>query len=67
LNNTASLARAMPFEVNLWKPQMLCFKIIHGHWPEFKDKAGQGDADAQERIRGAALLAENFSVRLPSP
>lgn len=67
LNNAAMLARAMPFEVNLWKPQTLCFKILHERWSEFKDKAGQGDADAQEWIRDATLLAENFSVRLPSP
>ncbi|UJX41183.1 DUF3536 domain-containing protein [Desulfovibrio sp. JY] len=67
LNNAAMLARSMPFEVNLWKPQTLCFKILHAHWSEFKDKAGQGDADAKEWIRDATLLAENFSVQLPSP
>jgi len=65
LNEAATLARSVPFEVNLWKPQTLCFKIIHAHWPEFKSKAVQGDNDARKWIRNATLLAENFSVQLP--
>jgi len=65
LNNTAMLARSVPFEVNLWKPQTLCFKIIHTYWQEFKRKAAQGDNDARKWIRNATLLAENFSVQLP--
>ena len=65
LNKAALLARSMPFEVNLWNPQTLCFEIIHAHWPPFKDKADQGDADAQAWIQNATLLAENFSVQLP--
>lgn len=65
LNNTAVLARAVPFDVNLWRPQTLCFKIIHAHWPEHKRKAVQGDAEARKWIRSATVLAENFSVQLP--
>jgi len=65
LNKAAILSRAMPFEVNLWKPQTLCFQIIHAHWPEFKGKAVQGGNAAKEWIRQATLLAENFSVKLP--
>lgn len=65
LNNIATLARSVPFEVNLWKPQTLCFKIIHTYWPEFKNKAVQGDNEARKWIRNATLLAENFSVQLP--
>jgi alpha-amylase/alpha-mannosidase (GH57 family) len=65
LNNAAVLARSVPFEVNLWKSQTLCFKVIHMHWSEFKAKSVQGDNDARKWIRDATLLAENFSVQLP--
>jgi alpha-amylase/alpha-mannosidase (GH57 family) len=65
LNRGAILARAVPFEVNLWKPQALCFTIIHTRWADLKAKADQGDNEAQEWIRGATLLAENYSVQLP--
>jgi alpha-amylase/alpha-mannosidase (GH57 family) len=65
LNNAAALARSVPFDVNLWRPQTLCFKIIHTHWPEHKRKAVQGDAEARQWIRSATVLAENFSVQLP--
>jgi len=65
LNNAAALARSVPFEVNLWRPQTLCFKIIHVHWPQHKSKADQGDAESSQWIRSATVLAENFSVQLP--
>lgn len=65
LNKSARLARIVPFEVNLWKTQTICFKVLHAHWPEFKDKADQGEKEAQEWIRNATLLAENLSVQLP--
>lgn len=65
LNKAAQLAHIVPFEINLWKTQTICFKVLHAHWTEFKDKAEQGDNDAQEWIRSATLLAENLSVQLP--
>ena len=65
LNNAAALARSVPFDVNLWRPQTLCYKIIHTHWPQHKRKAVAGDAEARQWIRSATVLAENFSVQLP--
>lgn len=65
LNNAAALVRSVPFEVNLWRPQTLCFKIIHTHWSDYKRRAVQGDAEALKWIRSVTVLAENFSVQLP--
>ncbi|MHC1711319.1 MAG: DUF3536 domain-containing protein [Solidesulfovibrio sp.] len=65
LNKFAQLAHIVPFEVNLWKPQTICFQVLHTHWATFKGKADQGDNDAQEWIRNATLLAENYAVQLP--
>ncbi|MCE5333555.1 MAG: DUF3536 domain-containing protein, partial [Desulfobacteraceae bacterium] len=65
LNKAAQLVRTLPFEVNLWKTQNICYQILHAHCPSFKDKADLGDKNAQERLRHYEVLAENFSLRVP--
>ena len=65
LNSAAKLVRTLPFEVNLWKTQNTCYKLLHTHWSDFKEKAGLGDKSAQEWIRNCTVLAENFRLRVP--
>ena len=65
LNSAAKLVRTLPFEVNLWKTQNTCYKLLHTYWSDFKEKAGLGDKNAQEWIRNCAVLAENFRLRVP--
>jgi hypothetical protein len=55
----------LPFEVNLWKTQNICYKILHAHCPNFNEKAGLGDQKAQEWLRHYAVLAEYFLLRVP--
>lgn len=66
LNKAMLLVRKMPFEVNTWKPQNVCFTIINTHWTRISEQADQGDGQAQEWIRHAQMLAENFDIRQPS-
>ena len=65
LNKAAQLVRTLPFEVNLWKTQNICYKILHAHCPNFEEKAGQDDQNAKEWLRHYAALAENFLLRVP--
>jgi alpha-amylase/alpha-mannosidase (GH57 family) len=65
LNKAAKLVRTLPFEVNLWKTQNTCYKLVHTHWSHFKENAGLGDKDAQEWIRSCTVLAKNFWIRVP--
>jgi len=65
LNKAAQLVRTLPFEVNLWKTQNICYKILHSHCPNFKEKAGMGDQNAQDWVRHCTVLAENFLLRVP--
>ncbi|MHC1725028.1 MAG: DUF3536 domain-containing protein [Syntrophobacteraceae bacterium] len=65
LNKAAKLVRALPFEVNLWKTQNTCYKILHAHCPIFREKAALGDQNAQEWLRHYSILAENFLLRVP--
>jgi len=66
LNKAAQLVRTLPFEVNLWKTQNICYKILHAHCPNFKEKASLGDQNAQEWLRHCTVLAENFLLRVPT-
>jgi hypothetical protein len=65
LNKAAKLVRTLPFEVNLWKTQNICYKLLHAQCPNFQEKAGLGDQNAQEWLRHCTVLAENFLLRVP--
>ena len=65
LNEAAKLVRTLPFEVNLWKTQNICYKILHTCCPDFKEKAEMGDRNAREWMSHCAVLAENLSIRVP--
>ncbi len=65
LNKAAQLVRTLPFEVNLWKTQNICYKILHVNCPNFNEKAGLGDQNAKEWLRHCTVLAENFLLRAP--
>jgi hypothetical protein len=66
LNKAAELVRVLPFEVNLWKTQNICYTILHSCCPDFKEKAGSGDENAREWIHKATVLAENFRIEIPA-
>jgi hypothetical protein len=65
LNKAAQLVHTLPFEVNLWKTQNICYKILHTHCANFKEKAGPGVQNAQEWQRHYTVLAENFLLPVP--
>jgi hypothetical protein len=66
LNKAASLVRTLPFEVNLWKTQNICYKVLHTCCTDLKKETDSGDENARELIHNATLLAENFKIRMPS-
>jgi hypothetical protein len=65
LNKAAQLVRTLPFEVNLWKTQNICYRILHAHCPNCEEKAGQNDQNAQEQLSRYTELAKNFLLRPP--
>jgi alpha-amylase/alpha-mannosidase (GH57 family) len=66
LNKAAKLVRTLPFEVNLWKTQNVCYKILHSCCSDFKEKAESGDENAREWMHNVTILAENFRIQMPS-
>ncbi|MFI5295905.1 MAG: DUF3536 domain-containing protein [Thermodesulfovibrionales bacterium] len=65
LNKAAKLVRTLPFEINLWQIQNICYKILHTKWAGFREKAGLGDKKAQEWIRNCTEVSENFKLQVP--
>lgn len=65
LNKAAQLVRTLPFKVNLWKTQNICYKLLQTNWTDYKEKAESGNEDAQQRLHHYAALAENFLLRVP--
>ncbi|MFP5213327.1 MAG: DUF3536 domain-containing protein [Acidobacteriota bacterium] len=65
LNQAAELVRTLPFEVNLWKTQNICYKILHTRCHGFNEKADMGDKNAQEWMSRCAILADDLRLRIP--
>ncbi len=66
LNKAAELVRTLPFKINLWKTQNICYKILHAHCPSLQEKVSLGDQNATDWLRQYTVLAENFLLRVPS-
>ncbi len=64
LEAAVSLARSLPFEMNLWKVQNICYDILQNVYPGFQAKAEQGDEGAKEWLRVFTALGEKLSVRV---
>jgi hypothetical protein len=54
----------MPFEVDLWRVQNLYYELLHGVFPFFRDKAGLGDAGAQEWVSQFTALGQQLWVKV---
>jgi len=65
LNKAAQLVQTLPFKVNLWKTQNICYKILHAHCPNLSEKASFGDQNAKDWLRHYTVLADNFLLRVP--
>ncbi|RPI71592.1 MAG: DUF3536 domain-containing protein, partial [Geobacteraceae bacterium] len=65
LNKAAKLVRTLPFEINLWQIQNICYKILHTKWDDIKKKADLGDKKAQEWIRNCTEVFEILKLQVP--
>jgi alpha-amylase/alpha-mannosidase (GH57 family) len=59
-----SLARSLPFPVDLWKVQNLYWDMAQKSYPEIKSKSESGDLKAKEWIETFVALGKNLSIRI---
>ena len=62
----AALVRTLPFEVDLWRAQNVYYELLRGVYPEFLDKADQGDEEAHAWVERFVPLGEALRVWIPS-
>ncbi|MBP1725168.1 MAG: glycoside hydrolase family protein [Deltaproteobacteria bacterium] len=59
-----ALVRRLPFDVNLWQAQNICYRVLHGVCGEFRSRAAKGDREAQRWLDRFMALAEHLLVRV---
>jgi hypothetical protein len=64
LETAVGVARSLPLDVNLWKIQNACYDLLQTAYPEFQQKAAQGDKNAETWITHFRSLAEKVSLRV---
>jgi alpha-amylase/alpha-mannosidase (GH57 family) len=64
LETVVSLARFLPFEVNLWKAQNVYYDMLQTVYREFQERAEHGDEGAQEWLRHFISLGDMLLVHV---
>lgn len=64
LVEAVSLARSMPFSVDLWKIQNLYWDMLQSSYPVFKQKAEHNDQPAAEWVKEFSSLGQKLSIRV---
>ena len=67
LEAAAGVARNLPFEVNVWRSQDNYYLILQQTFPEWVEKAQQGDAAAQQWVEHFVRLGGNLAVKVDPP
>ncbi len=59
-----SLARSLPFPVDLWKVQNLYWGMLQSNYPEFRRKAEHNDQQAAAWVEAFVALGKSLSIRV---
>ena len=67
LEAAAGIARALPFEVNVWRAQNNYYHVLQKNYPDRAAKASQGDPADREWIEHFVALGRNLAVHVDVP
>lgn len=67
LAEVALLARDIPFDVNLWKTQNICDRMLHLVLPEKRSAAASGDERAAVWVQNFETLGERLGFAVAGP
>ena len=65
LDEALGMLEDMPFEINLWTIQNVCYELLETAYPALKAKADQGEEEAGEWVDRFSHMAETLSVKVP--
>jgi hypothetical protein len=64
LEALTALVRRLPFRVNLWKAQNVCYQALHSVYNQTRNRAAKGDREALRWLGRFGALAEHLLVRV---
>ncbi len=64
LDEAVTLARGLPFPIQLWKVQNLFYEALHTVYPEWRWKANQGRKKARNWVKFFRGIGDKLSVRV---
>lgn len=64
LEAVLTLAKALPFEVDLWKVRNICYRLLHTVYPDYRDQAEHGDEGAQAWVERFTMLGDKLRMRM---
>jgi alpha-amylase/alpha-mannosidase (GH57 family) len=65
LDAMVGMARSMPFEVNLWTMQNICYELLTSRLGLYEKSANEGDENAKIWVAHFRGLAEKLSLSVP--
>ncbi len=67
LEAVAGLVHAVPFEVNLWKPQNIYYTMLSTACAQIREQAAQGQENAKNWLQHFLALGEQLGFRVEQP
>ena len=66
INGILDLMDILPFKLNLWKVQNICYDILQSTYPAQREKADRGDEDARAWIEHFHVFGDKIMVKVSS-
>ena len=63
LEAATTLVSRLPFEVDLWKVQNICYEMLQTVYEEYQVRAQQGHEEARTWLRHFNTIAQNLTVQ----
>lgn len=63
LKRLVSLAHSLPFNVDMWKVQNIYYRLLNSIYPEYEQKAKQGDEKARAWVEHFSVLGDKLHIR----
>jgi hypothetical protein len=64
LEDATTLASRLPFQVDLWRVQNICYEMLRTVYEEYQMRAQQGHEEARTWLRHFNTIAQNLIVRV---
>jgi hypothetical protein len=64
LEATTTLVSRLPFQVDVWRVQNICYEMLQTTYEEYRARAEQGLEEARTWLRHFNTIAQNLTVRV---